>query len=112
MRPLARLFIGACSLCAAALAAPSLAPTELRCEFRINPIGLGETRPRLSWKLSALDTATRGLRQTAWQVLVASTAEALAANQGDCWDSGEVASEVTNGIAYAGRALKSRDRCF
>ena len=99
------------AIISAAMAAPSLTPVELRCEFRTNPLGLGEAQPRLSWKLAARDPAARGLRQTAWQVLVAASADGLAAGRGDCWDSGRVATDVTNNIVYAGRALKSRDAC-
>src|SRR5882672_2575259 len=112
----ARTFLRSLALLAAiispTMAAPSLTPIELRCEFRANPVGLGETQPRLSWKLAARDFAARGLRQTAWQVLVASSAESLAADRGDCWDSGKVVTDATNNLAYAGRALKSRDVCF
>ncbi len=95
-----------------ATAAPSLAPTDLRCEFRTNPLGLGETAPRLSWRLEAGDRSARGLRQSAWQVRVAATAEALAAGRADGWDTGKISSDASNNIVYAGRPLKSRDTCF
>ncbi len=106
------LLVVGLSLISAAHAAPSLRPVELRCEFRENPRGLGEVSPRLSWKLAASDPAARSLRQTAWQVRVASTAAALAAGRGDRWDSGKIASDATNAIGYAGAALQSRDVCF
>jgi alpha-L-rhamnosidase len=44
-------------------------------------------------------------------VLVASTPEALAANQGDLWDSGKVNGDATSQIAYAGAVLGSRSEC-
>jgi alpha-L-rhamnosidase len=43
---------------------------QLRCEYRTAPLGLDVAKPRLSW----LNTSTdRGVCQTAYQVLVAST---------------------------------------
>ena len=54
----------------------------------------------------------RGQRQTAYQILVASDEARLRKDQGDLWDSGKVASGETTGIAYAGKGLASRQRCF
>jgi alpha-L-rhamnosidase len=54
----------------------------------------------------------RGLRQTAYRVLVASTPAKLARNKGDLWDSGRVSLSQTAHIVYAGRPLVSRARCF
>ncbi|MFA5264302.1 MAG: family 78 glycoside hydrolase catalytic domain [Opitutaceae bacterium] len=107
-----RLLLSFLLLISAVCAAPSVAPVELRCEFRTDPIGIGETKPRLSWKLTAVDTAARGLSQSAWQVLVSSSPETLAQNRGDFWDSGQVASAATNNIVYAGHPLVSRVACW
>ncbi|MGI4873016.1 MAG: hypothetical protein ACRYFX_17785 [Janthinobacterium lividum] len=60
---------------------------HLRCELLTNPEGIDATAPRLSWELSS---AGRGLEQTAYQLLVASTPEKLAADEGDLWNSGKV----------------------
>ncbi len=57
-------------------------------------------------------SAPRGLRQTAYQVLVASSEKLLAENQGDFWDSGKVAGDRSNQIEYAGKPLESRMRCY
>ncbi len=81
---------------------------ELRCEHLANPLGIDEVFPRLSWKL---ESTQRGERQTAYRVLVASSAETLARNVGDLWDSGKVASDQSTLVAYAGRPLGSRESC-
>jgi len=86
-------------------------PDDLRCEFRTQPLGLGERAPRLGWKLEATDARARGLGQTAYRVLVASSSELLSADQGDLWDSGRVESAQTSQVAYAGRQLVSRQAC-
>ena len=52
---------------------PTILPEHLRCEYLFNPLGIDEPQPRLSWELKSLDTNARGLEQTAFQVLVAST---------------------------------------
>lgn len=82
--------------------------TGLRCEYLVDPLGLDERVPRLSWQL---DSARRGARQVAYRVLVASTLEKVAAGQGDRWDSGRVESNQTTQLAYAGVALTSRAAC-
>jgi len=82
---------------------------DLKCESAVAPLGIDVSAPRLSWQLR--DDA-RGSRQTAWQVLVASSGELLAADRGDLWDSGRVASDQTAWIAYAGRPLASSQRVF
>ena len=63
----------------------------------------------MSW---IVETDQRGWKQSAYRILVASTLEALGNEQADLWDSGKVASDQTVNIAYAGRPLKSRDRCY
>jgi alpha-L-rhamnosidase len=59
----------------------------LRCEYRVNPLGIDTARPRVRW---TLESEGRNEVQSAYRVLVASTAEALAADEGDLWDSGKV----------------------
>ncbi|HEY4246703.1 MAG TPA: family 78 glycoside hydrolase catalytic domain [Lacunisphaera sp.] len=82
--------------------------SHLRCEYLVNPLGLDERVPRLSWQLEG---ARRGARQVAWRVRVASTSEILAAGGADLWDSSHVESAQTTHIAYAGRPLRSRESC-
>ena len=87
--------------------APRIA--RLRCEYLINPQGIDARQPRLSW---IVETDQRGWKQSAYRIRVASTPEALASQQADLWDSGKVASDQTVNIPYAGRPLKSRERCY
>jgi alpha-L-rhamnosidase len=82
---------------------------QLRCEYRDNPRGLDVVQPRLSWIMSS---DMRGQKQTAYQVLVASSAELLASNQGDLWDSGKVVTNQTIHIVYQGKPLNSRALAF
>src|SRR5262245_5140886 len=99
------------AICTTAASA-GLLPTQLRCEYRNNPVGMDVARPRLSWTLEALPTAARGLTQSAYQVLVASSPEKLAQQQGDLWDSRKVTSDQQNQVEFAGRPLTSRLRCY
>ena len=84
-------------------------PTKLLCEYQVAPEGLGTTSPRMSWILT---TEYRGVRQWAYQILVASTETKLANDQGDLWDSGQVTSSSSTLIPYGGTPLCSRQRCF
>ncbi|MFJ9567170.1 alpha-L-rhamnosidase [Streptomyces fuscichromogenes] len=74
-------------------------------EYVQNPLGLDARHPRLSWPLTADGT---GVRQTAYQVRVATSRSALA--RPDVWDSGKVTSAESALVPYAGPALKPRTR--
>ena len=54
----------------------------------------------------------RGQRQTAYQVLVASSRELLDKEQGDLWDSGQVHSDESVHIVYDGKTLITGQKCF
>lgn len=81
---------------------------HLRCEYRVNPLGIDVKEPRLSWQM---ESPRRGARQTAYQVLVADSPEKLAADEGNLWDSGRVEGDRSIQIEYKGKPLASRIRC-
>ncbi|MFG6416168.1 family 78 glycoside hydrolase catalytic domain [Roseateles sp. DC23W] len=81
---------------------------QLRCEYLVEPLGIDEPHPRLSWLMLA---ERRGARQQAWRVLVASSASRLHAGEGDLWDSGRIEGAASTHIAYAGLPLTSRQAC-
>jgi len=81
----------------------------LKCEYRVNPLALDTPQPRLSWRL---ESPERGQRQTAYQVLAASTTELAAKGQGDLWDSGKVASGDSVQVVYAGQPLRPGQRVY
>jgi len=89
--------------------ASETAAKYLRCEYRVNPLGIDVTRPRLSW---VLDCRQRSGMQSAYQILTAATIENLKQNNGDLWDSGKVSSDRSNQVVYEGKSLMSRMRCY
>ncbi len=93
----------------AAEPAPNLAVTNLACEYAVNPLGVDMPAPRLFWKL---DSEVRAQRQTAYQILVASSTDQLAKDMGDLWDTGKVMSDATTQIPYSGKALHSSEQAF
>ena len=64
-----------------------IGPQDLRLEWRASPIGIDTRRPRLTWTL-ATDSHRRAVRQSACQVIFASSENAAQAGRGDIWDSG------------------------
>ena len=98
-------------LAAAAAGAADVRATHLRCEYRQDPVGIDVVQPRLSWTLETAPTV-RGQAQSAYQVLVASSPEKLAGEQGDLWDSGKVSSDQQLQLLYGGVPLASRLRCY
>jgi len=87
----------------------ALQAVNLRCAQRVNPLGVGDTTPRLSWELESdgQGTACRGETQSAYEIQVGSTRGAA-----DLWVSGKVSSSQTVDVLYAGQPLGSGQRCF
>lgn len=92
--------------------AQGLVPINLRCEYHVDPLGIDETSPRLSWELRSGEPNRRGQKQTAYQIVVATSEAKLKADQPDLWDSRKTESDATNQIVYDGRALAPRQECW
>ncbi len=82
---------------------------RLRCEYLDDPLGLDAAPPRLGWQVIS---EQRGQHQTAYQVLVASSADTLDDDKGDLWDSGKVSSVETVNVPYGGDSLPARQQCY
>lgn len=94
---------------ALSFSARALTVEALRCEHLSGPSGIDVAQPRLGWQIAA---DGRRVLQSAWQVLVASSAAKLAADEGDLWDSGRVPGDQSVLVDYAGKRLPSRAECF
>ncbi len=100
----ALLTLGACQPARAELAALSL-----RCEYKSDPIGLGVSHPRLSWKLSG---PGRGQMQTAYQIIASRSKDSLNPERSDVWNSGKIDSSRSIQVPYGGTPLFSREKIF
>ncbi|MGD1064729.1 MAG: alpha-L-rhamnosidase N-terminal domain-containing protein [Terracidiphilus sp.] len=88
-------------------AATTTGPVELRVDNLTNPLGIDDPTPKFSWQLRDPEP---GAKQTAYEVMVASSPELLAHGKADVWDSGRVASEQSLNVRYGGPALKPSAR--
>jgi hypothetical protein len=95
-----------------AAAETTLQVHHLRCEYLTAPQGIDVVDPRLSWQIQSSDPETRGVRQSAYQILVAGATANLDKDQGDLWDSGRVASDQSTQVVYHGKPLTSRVVCY
>ena len=120
--PIARrvaLCLSTVALLAGISVAYAAGPAKLRCEYLSEPSGIDVVKPRLGWVIEDLKSTirnpqseTRGRKQTAYQILVASSQALLKKDQGDLWDSGTVASDQSRQVEYAGKPLESRLACY
>jgi alpha-L-rhamnosidase len=82
-------------------AAQAVHVEHLRTEYAVDPLGIDERAPRLSWTLRA---ERRGTLQSAYEIRVATEKGDLARTP--LWDSGKVPSDASVQRAYAGPALQ------
>jgi alpha-L-rhamnosidase len=82
---------------------------DLRVEYLKAPVGIDQPRPRMSWQLVS---AHRNVMQVSYRILVASSADHLAAGSGDLWDSGIVMTDQASQVPYGGPALVSRQQVW
>jgi alpha-L-rhamnosidase len=81
----------------------SSAPVEMLVNGVSNPLAIDRDTARFTWRS---EDTSRAARQTAYQVLVASSAERLAGGKADWWDSGKVDSDKSASVEYTGKALQ------
>jgi len=83
--------------------------TNLRTEYKINPVGIDVQQPRLSWEI----TSDRSdVKQTSCQIRVAVTIEDLKSGNNLIWNTGKINSEQSIHVPYQGPALKSGQRVY
>jgi alpha-L-rhamnosidase len=86
----------------------ALTPCDLRVDGRTEIFAASAT-PRLTWRVKS-DARTQA--QSAWQLMVASSAELLAKDQGDLADTGKEAADGSPWIVYSGKPLMAGKRYF
>lgn len=82
---------------------------NLFVEYDPAPVALDISRPRFTW---IVELEGRGRRQTAYQILVASSRNILDANKGDIWDTGLVNSDQSSQVTYNGIPLNSNKEYY
>lgn len=87
------------------LAAQTLHPAGLKCEYMVNPLGIDIPQPALSWIFTA---DGRNRKQSAYELIVGT--DSLYRNP--TWRSGKVYTSKSNAIVYDGRPLKSFTRYY
>ena len=91
-------------------AAPvSLSVTYLRCEYKVDPLGIDVMHPRLSWQILATE---RGVIQGAFQIQVAESVQDLRAGRSLVWDTGRTVSDASIHLVYDGTRLESGKRYY
>lgn len=71
--------------------------SALRCEYRVNPEGIGIAKPRFGWREISKE---RNQSQAAYRIEVSDSRSKI------FWDSGKVRSDQSQGIVYAGAPLQ------
>ena len=83
----------------------SATPSNLLIEGNVKPLNVHSQTPNLSWHANVKS-------QQPYQIQVASSAENLARNKADLWDSSKVLSNKSVNIAYQGAPLNSNTNAF
>ena len=81
---------------------------DLKADYEKDPIGI-DFLPQLSWRL---ESNQRGVTQTAYHIIIATSLEKLHADNGDIWDSGKINSSQSTGIYHDNWKLKSKQRYY
>ncbi|MEL0456057.1 glycoside hydrolase family 78 protein [Flavobacteriaceae bacterium SZ-1-7] len=97
------------SSCKSAENTKDISVSKVTCEMAENPLAVTNTQPRLSWKLKSDGI---NVSQSAYQILLSSSAEKLNTNEADIWDSGKVSSSQSQLVNYAGGKLQNGKKYF
>ncbi len=101
-----RLIVAFLCICSAINARGS-AVSDLSCEHKTNPVGIGTSHPRFSWKIIS---GENGVMQTAYSIRVSANASFRSSDI--VWNTGRTESEESVLIPYDGKDLKSGHRYY
>lgn len=87
---------------------PDATVLALRCEYLKEPLGIDMVSPRFTWEF---DSCQILFRQSRYEIRVATTPEALAADRPDMWCSGKVDGRKARAV-YAGESLLPHTRYY
>ncbi len=83
--------------------------TQLKCDYRVDPLGVDSEKPRFSWNMEA---DYRGAAQSACQIFVASSLQKLNENSADVWESKKISSDKSIQVEYEGNTLQSNQKYY
>lgn len=86
-----------------------LSITNPLCESKTAPVGIDIAMPKFSWQLQS---AKRGVMQTAYRILIADKIQLLQKNTGNIWDSRKINSSQSIQILFKGNKLKPATTYF
>ena len=82
---------------------------NLRCEYKVDPMGIDVEKPRLSWHIVSPE---RGVVQSAYEIRAAGSVKDLKSGKNLLWNSGKVESDRSVHVVYGGPALHSGQRVY
>ena len=74
-----------------------------------NPLGIDDQQPRINWIMASKE---RNKKQSAYQIKVAESEDALDDENELLWDTGKKISDQNSQVPYAGNTLSSRQHCY
>lgn len=83
---------------------------NLKCDFKTNPV-IDNLQPKFSWQLK-VGADDKNILQTAYQIQVAESSEALTKGKKLLWNSEKVVSKQSLHVEYAGPQLSSRQKLY
>ena len=84
-------------------------PVSLSCEQLIDPLGIDQQQPQLSW---IIESAENNMRQSAYEIIVSDNKTDIDSNRGNLWNTGKITSDETVFITYQGALLQSFTRYY
>jgi hypothetical protein len=87
----------------------TLTVTNLRCESKVNPLGIDVQTPRFSWWINS---SIRNTKQQSYRILIADSEEKLFGESDLIWDSKLINTDSSVQIAYEGAVLQPERKYF
>jgi alpha-L-rhamnosidase len=95
------LFLNCC------IGSSEFSPTNLRCEYLTEPVGIDVPKPRLSWLIES----SKLFIQDYYQIEIATSEELLLKGTADIWNTGKVSGNNTL-VVYNGKSLNSYKKYY